>query len=240
MGSSVIINSVGSSTTDIFFFSIRRRHTRYWRDWSSDVCSSDLGLTVTRYCSSSLQTIRMAAHAIRAGEGDAFIAAGVETVSRFVKGNSDSLPDTKNPAFGEAESRTEQRSAEGADAWQPSDGYPDVYIPMGQTAENVAQREGVSRQEQDEFALLSQTRAVESQKNGFFEREITPVPLPNGNVATTDDGPRPNTTIEKLSELKPVFRPDGTVTAGNACPLNDRSEERRVGKECRSRWSPYH
>ena len=197
------------------------------------------GLTVTRYCSSSLQTIRMAAHAIKAGEGDVFVAAGVETVSRFVKGNSDSLPDTKNPVFADAEARTEQRSHEGAEAWAPVDveagAYPDIYIPMGQTAENVAEREGVSRQEQDEFALLSQTRAVESQKNGFFEREIAPVPLPNGNVATTDDGPRPNTTLEKLSELKPVFRPDGTVTAGNACPLNDGAAAVVVMSDIRAR-----
>ena len=193
------------------------------------------GATITRYCSSSLQTIRMAAHAIKADEGDVFVAAGVEMVSRYVKGNSDSLPDTKNPAFGEAEQRTASRSAEGTDTWAEPGALPDIYIPMGQTAENVVQLEGVTRQEQDEFALLSQTRAVESQKNGFFEREITPVTLPNGNVVTQDDGPRPDTTIEKLASLRPVFRPDGTVTAGNACPLNDGAAAVVVMSDTRAR-----
>ena len=181
------------------------------------------GTTLTRYCASSLQTIRMAAHAIKAGEGDVFIAAGVETVSRYVKGTSDSLPDTTNPLFAEAAQRTAERAQGGAQPWAetPTGQLPDIYVAMGETAENVAQIENVSREEMDEFALLSQTRAVESQKNGFFEREITPVTLPNGNVVTQDDGPRPDTTIEKLSSLQPVFRPDGRVTAGNACPLND-------------------
>ena len=182
------------------------------------------GTTITRYCSSSLQTIRMAAHAIKADEGDVFIAAGVEMVSRYIKGNSDSLPDTMNPRFGQAGERTNARSEEGAEAWSEDlrgEDFPDIYIAMGQTAENVAQLEGVSREEMDEFAALSQTRAVESQKNGFFDREITPVTLPNGNVVSQDDGPRPGTTVEKLAQLKPVFRPDGSVTAGNACPLND-------------------
>ena len=181
------------------------------------------GTTLTRYCASSLQTIRMAAHAIRADEGDVFIAAGVETVSRYVKGTSDSMPDTMNPKFAPAAERTAQRAQGGADQWTDtsSDELPDIYIAMGETAENVAQIEAVSREEMDEFALLSQTRAVESQKNGFFDREITPVTLPNGNIVSADDGPRPDTTIEKLSSLKPVFRPDGRVTAGNACPLND-------------------
>ena len=182
------------------------------------------GTTLTRYCASSLQTIRMAAHAIKAGDGDVFVAAGVEMVSRYVKGNSDSLPDTMNTRFAEAQSRTAQRAQGGAEPWSEdasAENYPDIYISMGETAENVAQIENVSREEMDEFALLSQTRAVESQKTGFFEREITPVTLPNGNVMSADDGPRPDTTIEKLSSLKPVFRPDGRVTAGNACPLND-------------------
>ena len=181
------------------------------------------GTTLTRYCASSLQTIRMAAHAIKAGEGDVFIAAGVEMVSRYVKGNSDSLPDTMNPRFGDAQTRTAQRAQGGAEPWSEDvvPGMPDIYIAMGETAENVAQLEDVSREEMDEFALLSQTRAVESQKTGFFDREITPVTLPNGNVVSADDGPRPDTTLEKLASLKPVFRPDGRVTAGNACPLND-------------------
>jgi len=178
------------------------------------------GTTVTRYCSSSLQTIRMAAHAIRAGEGDVFVAAGVETVSRFTKGNSDGLPDTMNPRFADAARRTDEASQGGGDPWQPAD-PPDIYIAMGQTAENVALLEGVTREESDTYAALSQNRAVESQKNGFFEREITPVTLPDGSLVDTDDGPRPGTTVEKLATLQPVFRPDGRVTAGNACPLND-------------------
>ncbi len=194
------------------------------------------GTTITRYCSSSLQTIRMAAHAIRAGEGDVFVAAGVETVSRFVKGNSDSHPDTMNPLFADAGQRTQHRSEGGAETWAPAtDALPDIYIAMGQTAENVAQLEQISREEMDAFALRSQTRAVESQKNGFFEREITPITLPNGNVVSVDDGPRPDTTIEKLATLKPVFRPDGRVTAGNACPLNDGAAAVVVMSDTRAR-----
>ena len=177
------------------------------------------GVTVNRYCSSSLQTIRMAAHAVRAGEGDVFIAAGVETVSRYMHGASDTGP--HNPEFAEAEERTKVRAPAVTEPWSPLAGVPDVYIAMGQTAENVAELEKVGRQEQDEFALLSQTRAVQSQENGFFEREIIPVTLSDGSVVTKDDGPRPNTTLEGLANLKPVFREGGTVTAGNACPLND-------------------
>jgi acetyl-CoA C-acetyltransferase len=179
------------------------------------------GVTVNRYCSSSLQTIRMAAHAIKAGEGDVFVAGGVETVSRFAKGMSDGLPGTHDPLFADAEARTAKRTEGGAGPWKPNDGLPDVYIAMGQTAENVAEQEHVSREEMDEFALRSQQRAVEAQKNGFFEREITPVTTPDGTLVSADDGPRADTTLEKLSSLNPVFRPDGTVTAGNACPLND-------------------
>ena len=179
------------------------------------------GTTVTRYCASSTQTMRMAAHAIKAGEGDVFVAGGVECVSRYAKGASDGLPDTMNPKFEEAAARTAKRSMGGAEPWSPPAGLPDIYIAMGQTAENVAQLENVSRQEQDEFAARSQQLAEESIKNGFWEREITPVTTPDGNTVTQDDGPRPGTTVEKLSQLSPVFRPDGTVTAGNACPLND-------------------
>ena len=179
------------------------------------------GVTVNRYCSSSLQTIRMAAHAIKAGEGHAFVAGGVETVSRFIKGMSDGLPDTHNPVFADAEARTKARGAGGQPPWTPEPGLADVYVAMGQTAENVAEKEHVTREEMDEFALLSQTRAVASQENGFFEREIIPVTLSDGSVVTKDDGPRPNTTLEGLANLKPVFREGGTVTAGNACPLND-------------------
>jgi acetyl-CoA C-acetyltransferase len=177
------------------------------------------GVTVNRYCSSSLQTIRMAAHAIRAGEGDVFVAAGVETVSRYAHGASDTGP--HNEAFGTAEERTKVRAPAVTEPWSPGAGLPDIYIAMGQTAENVAELEKVTREEMDEFALLSQTRAVESQQNGFFEREIIPVTLADGTVVTKDDGPRAGTTLEGLSNLKPVFREGGTVTAGNACPLND-------------------
>ncbi|HEY6316409.1 MAG TPA: acetyl-CoA C-acetyltransferase [Acidimicrobiia bacterium] len=179
------------------------------------------GVTVNRYCSSSLQTIRMAAHAIKAGEGDTFVAGGVETVSRFRKGMSDGLPDTHNPVFADAEARTTARTAGGQPPWTPEAGLADVYVAMGQTAENVAEAEHVTREEMDEFALRSQQRAVEAQKNGFFEREITAVTAPDGTTVSADDGPRPDTTLEKLSTLQPAFRPGGTVTAGNACPLND-------------------
>jgi acetyl-CoA C-acetyltransferase len=179
------------------------------------------GVTVNRYCSSSLQTIRMAAHAIKAGEGDVFVAGGVETVSRFASGMSDGGPGTHNAKFGDAEARTEARTQGSQTSWEPISGLPDIYIAMGQTAENVAEYAKVTREEMDEFACLSQNRAVESQENGFFEREITPVTTPDGTVVAKDDGPRPGTTLEGLAQLKPVFRPDGTVTAGNACPLND-------------------
>jgi acetyl-CoA C-acetyltransferase len=178
------------------------------------------GVTVNRYCSSSLQTIRMAAHAIRAGEGDVFIAAGVETVSRFGAGASDSGK-AMNPIFADALARTQSRSEKVTEPWTPQPGLPDIYIAMGQTAENVAESEHVSRLEMDEYAVRSQELAVEHQNNGFFEREIIPVTLPDGSVVTKDDGPRAGTTLEKLSTLQPVFREGGTVTAGNACPLND-------------------
>jgi acetyl-CoA C-acetyltransferase len=179
------------------------------------------GTTVNRYCSSSLQTIRMAAHAIKAGEGDVFVAAGVEAVSRFGHGMSDGLPGTHNPEFHDAEERTAHRALGGGETWSPAAGLPDIYVAMGQTAENVRELENVSRHDMDEFAAMSQQRAVASQENGFFELEITPLALPDGTEVRVDDGPRPGTTVEKLSELKPVFRPDGEVTAGNSCPLND-------------------
>jgi acetyl-CoA C-acetyltransferase len=179
------------------------------------------GTTVNRYCSSSLQAIRMAAHAIKAGEGHVFIAAGVEAVSRFSQGMADGMADTHNPLFSGAEERTALRSLGGGEPWKPAPGLPDIYIAMGQTAENVRERENVSRRDMDEFAALSQQRAVASQENGYFEREIVPLTLADGTEVTLDDGPRPDTTVEKLAQLKPAFRPDGQVTAGNSCPLND-------------------
>jgi acetyl-CoA C-acetyltransferase len=182
------------------------------------------GTTVTRYCSSSLQTTRMAFHAIKAGEGDAFISAGVECVSRLIAGSSDSWPDTKNPRLASAEDRNAQEAAGGAETWHdPRDDaqLPDVYVAMGQTAENVAQLRNVTRQEQDEFGVRSQNLAEKALADGFWQQDITPATLPDGTVVAADDGPRAGTTLEKVSALKPVFRPDGTVTAGNCCPLND-------------------
>src|SRR5215217_5116488 len=156
--------------------------------------------TVNRFCASSLQTLRMAFHAIKAGEGDQYIAAGVEAVSRFGQG-------------GDFEFHPKLDGSEGS--------LFNVYIPMGFTAENVAERCNVSREAQDEWAVISQNRAVEARESGHFDREIVAVTAPDGTEVARDDGPRPGTTIEKLAELKPAFKPDGTVTAGNACPLND-------------------
>ncbi len=162
------------------------------------------GVTVNRYCSSSLMTTRMAAHAIEAGEGDVFLSVGVECVSRYGSGYPDA-PDTYNPKL--VPGNTEE--------------YPDIYIAMGQTAENVRIREKISREDMDRFALQSQQRAVQSQDSGFFDHEIIPVPLPNGQTFTKDDGPRRNSSLEALAALEPAFRPGGEVTAGNSCPLND-------------------
>ncbi|MGZ4535925.1 MAG: acetyl-CoA C-acetyltransferase [Nocardioidaceae bacterium] len=181
------------------------------------------GATITRYCSSSVQTTRMAFHAIKAGEGDVFISAGVETVSRFAKGNSDSLPDTHNPVFADAEARTEE-TAQGGVGWHDprEDGtVPDAYIAMGQTAENLARLRGLSREELDEFGVRSQNLAEKAIADGFWANEITPVTTPDGTEVSTDDGPRAGVTLEGVADLKPVFRPDGVVTAGNCCPLND-------------------
>jgi acetyl-CoA C-acetyltransferase len=182
------------------------------------------GTTVNRYCSSSLQTTRMAYHAIKAGEGDVFISAGVECVSRSVKGNSDTLPDTPNPVFADATERTQRTAATEPSSWHDprEDGQvPDIYIAMGQTAENLAALRGITRQEQDEFGVRSQNLAEKALADGFWQRDITPVTLPSGAVVSADDGPRPGTTLEKVAGLKPAFREHGTVTAGNCCPLND-------------------
>ncbi|MEU6175729.1 acetyl-CoA C-acetyltransferase [Streptantibioticus parmotrematis] len=182
------------------------------------------GCTVTRYCSSSLQTTRMALHAIKAGEGDVFISAGVETVSRSVKGTSDGMPETHNPLFADAEARTAARAEQGGEDWHDprEDGLvPDAYIAMGQTAENLARHKGITRAEMDEFGVRSQNLAEKAIADGFWQREIIPVTLPDGTVVSQDDGPRAGVTLEGVQGLKPVFRPDGRVTAGNCCPLND-------------------
>ncbi|GHF10718.1 acetyl-CoA C-acetyltransferase [Streptomyces morookaense] len=180
--------------------------------------------TITRYCASSLQTSRMALHAIKAGEGDVFVSAGVEMVSRSVNGSSDGIPGTHNPLFADAEARTAARAEQGGADWHDprEDGLvPDAYIAMGQTAENLARLKGVTRQEMDEFGVRSQNLAEQALAKGFWEREITPVTLPDGTVVTKDDGPRAGVTLEGVQGLKPAFRPDGRITAANCCPLND-------------------
>ena len=181
------------------------------------------GATVTRYCSSSVQTSRMAFHAIKAGEGDIFVSAGVETVSRFSKGTSDHIPGTQNPEFEDAKKRTDEYALGGKDWHDPrEDGHlPDIYIAMGQTAENVARMRGLDRKELDEFGVRSQNLAEKAIDAGFWANEITPVTTPDGTVVDSDDGPRRGVTYDAIADLKPVFRPDGVVTAGNCCALND-------------------
>jgi acetyl-CoA C-acetyltransferase len=205
------------------------------------------GATVTRYCSSSLQTTRMAFHAIKAGEGDVFISAGVETVSRFGRGSSDGLPTEaralvgggwENPVFDGARARSAARGQAGAPVWRDprEDGeLPDVYLAMGQTAENLAQVRGVTREDMDEFGVRSQNLAEKAIADGFWAREITPVSTPSGTVVGTDDGPRPGVTMAAVSSLKPVFRPDGRITAGNCCPLNDGAAAVIVMSESKAR-----
>src|SRR5438067_351724 len=170
---------------------------------SEKLPDSVTGSTIARYCASSLNAIRIAADSVRAGDGDTYIAAGVESVSRAGPNSEATLPDTQNPKL------------------QGKDGTHDAYIAMGETAENVAERYNVSREDMDKYAKRSQDLAVESRDNGFFDREIIAVETPDGNVVDKDDGPRAGTTLEKLAELKPVFREGGSVTAGNSCPLND-------------------
>ncbi|MGW0505248.1 acetyl-CoA C-acetyltransferase [Micromonospora sp. NPDC003241] len=190
------------------------------------------GATTTRYCASSLQTTRMAMHAIRAGEGDVFVSAGVETVSRYARGNSDVLPPEaqallgrwENPRFAEARDRSKSRTEAGSPVWtdpREQGALPDVYLAMGQTAENLAQVHDVSRADMDAFGVRSQNLAEKAIADGFWAREITPVTTPEGTVVSADDGPRAGVTLEAVSALKPVFRPDGRITAGNCCPLND-------------------
>ncbi|MFI6133031.1 acetyl-CoA C-acetyltransferase [Micromonospora sp. NPDC051141] len=191
------------------------------------------GATLTRYCASSLQTTRMAMHAIRAGEGDVFVSAGVEMVSRYARGNSDTLPPEaqalvgggwENPRFAEARERSQARTQAGAEVWtdpREAGRLPDIYLAMGQTAENLAQVYDVTRADMDAFGVRSQNLAEKAIADGFWAREITPVTTPDGTVVGADDGPRPGVTLEGVAGLKPVFRPDGRITAGNCCPLND-------------------
>ncbi|WP_422738353.1 acetyl-CoA C-acetyltransferase [Micromonospora sp. WMMD729] len=191
------------------------------------------GATLTRYCASSLQTTRMALHAIRAGEGDVFVSAGVEMVSRYARGSSDGLPPEaqalvgggwENPRFAEAAERSKRRAQGGAEVWndpRESGDLPDIYLTMGQTAENLAQVYDVTRADMDEFGVRSQNLAEKAIADGFWAREITPVTTPDGTVVSTDDGPRAGVTLDAVAGLKPVFRPDGRITAGNCCPLND-------------------
>ncbi|TDC40733.1 acetyl-CoA C-acetyltransferase [Micromonospora sp. KC213] len=191
------------------------------------------GATLTRYCASSLQTTRMAMHAIRAGEGDVFVSAGVEMVSRYARGNSDTLPPEaqalvgggwENPRFAAAQARSKRRAEGGAEVWtdpREAGELPDLYLAMGQTAENLAQAYDVTREDMDAFGVRSQNLAEKAIADGFWAREITPVTTPDGTVVSADDGPRPGVTLEAVAGLKPVFRPDGRITAGNCCPLND-------------------
>ncbi len=183
------------------------------------------GATVNRFCASSVQTSRMAMHAIKAGEGHAFVSAGVECVSHYAAftGAGGGREEFIHPDFADAQARTEA-TAKSNETWRDprEDGkLPDVYIAMGQTAENLATSRGISRAEQDEFGVRSQNNAEKAIADGFFEREITPVTTPDGTLVAKDDGPRAGVTMEGVAGLAPVFREQGTVTAGNCCPLND-------------------
>ena len=194
------------------------------------------GSTVNRFCASSTQTMRMAFHAIKAGEGDVFIAGGVECVSQYVGAGAGEVS-VLNPLFTDAHARSARMAATNQ-AWiDPRDAglLPDIYVAMGQTAENVATSRGISRARQDQWGVTSQNRAEAAIARGFFAREILPVTMPDGTVVSTDDGPRPGVTLEAVQALKPVFREAGTVTAGNCCPLNDGASGVVVMSDARAR-----
>ena len=197
------------------------------------------GATINRFCASSLQTLRMAFHAIKAGEARAIVSAGVEAVSRYRDwaGAGETDAANHNPAFESAAQRTAARAASNIPWTDPRLGgrLPDVYISMGQTAENVATSYGISRAEQDEWGVLSQNRAEAAIASGFYAREITPYTRKDGSVVDRDDSPRPGVTLEAVSALQPVFRTEGTVTAGNACPLNDGAAAMVVMSDARAR-----
>ena len=183
------------------------------------------GATVNRACASSVETIRMAVNAIRAGDGEAYLAGGVECVSQYPSLHAVGSGDQQfhNPLFAAAERRSAELAQSNATWTDPRAErlLPDIYLSMGQTAENVATSCGISRAEQDAFAVRSQNRAERAIADGFFEREIVPIRLADGSVVAADDGPRSGVTMESVSALRPVFRADGTVTAANCCPLND-------------------
>lgn len=183
------------------------------------------GSTINRFCASSVQTTRMAFHAIKAGEGEIFISGGVECVSRYrdFAGAGGANADVQNLKFAEAQARGAQMAADNATWTDPRELglMPDIYLAMGQSAENIATMRGISRARQDEWGVSSQNRAEKAIAEGFFAGEITPITTPDGTVVSTDDGPRAGVTLEAVSALKPVFRESGTVTAGNCCPLND-------------------
>jgi acetyl-CoA C-acetyltransferase len=174
------------------------------------------GSTISRYCSSGLDAIRIAANNIVAGQGDTYIASGVEFVSSYNGAQEAAHPEDQHPQL------------------QGKDGRPDAFIAMGLTAENVVERYGVTREQQDEYAQRSQERAVAAQASGFFDREIVPVRV-NGTVVDSDDGPRPSSTLERLATLEPAFKPGGTVTAGNSCPLNDGAAAAIVMSEAKAK-----
>ena len=195
--------------------------------------------TINRFCASSTQTMRMAFHAIKAGEGDTFLVGGVECVSQYTSfaGAGGSDADTQHPLFADSAARSAEMAASNATWTDPREAgmLPDIYLSMGQTAENVATARGVSRARQDEWGVLSQNRAEQAIADGFFAREILPVTMPDGTVVSTDDGPRAGVTLEAVSGLKPVFREEGTVTAGNCCPLNDGASGVVVMSDVRAR-----